>query len=648
MAIQGITPNFQNLAQRNAALTPDNREHASTHFLTRLPEYLAEDVASHSEILVLENDGTYQPHRIVRLPLGIENHGYLLFPLDKNNTHIKAVFRSNDKFEQHGNVMDSFGLVEAPTLACLNDAIQRHYPQNAQKLTLSIYGNRYDKSSSQFFRRSLEKSFANSGTFDRIGCVNFNVIDSLKEQDKPAIVVKGTCPAINNKPTVFNFGYFSKISQNVIQQAAYNHIFKPTEATLEQIAAKNAELPANVREYAANHQLSRISYSLAKKGLFHDNEADVLTEDGSYQKYQVKQLPLVMGMYGYLFLPNDKNDHNIRIAFRGTDFTNLDSALINAEFNGPGSTSLPSVKDTMMTFIKSTVSQHFGEQVKDIKLSITGHSQGASLSQIFTTAFLRERANTADFDAINQLTLTTFNDPGVCHSTRIEADALVDRQRELGKPMSIRGNFGYIKGDVVQYSCDDMIFARLPREKVALSMMEIDNELHYRNIDARHFITNFLSTGSKAKDLPSMIQINNNNMTFTNETPEEHEIILTQLLFKMKKTIHTLLVGFHAGSHLYRATSACASSMPFSLQDYCFLAFGPTGYAGFEVAKQAVGAFCRGELHIEPRALLNQFKNMAGRWAINQTVALSKQQVDSVDDSSEQDICFDRQSLRGI
>jgi hypothetical protein len=640
MAINGITPNFQQLAQQNVALSCEQREHASTHFLTRLPEYLAEDAASHSEILVLENDGTYQPHRIVRLPLGIENHGYLLFPLDKNNAHIKAVFRGNDKFEQHGNVMDSFGLVEAATLTCLKDAIDAHCSQHSDGLTFSIYGNRYEKSSSQFFRRALEKSFANSATFDAIKCVNFNVIDSLKEQDKPAIVVKGTCPAINNKPTVFNFGYFSKISQNVIQQAAYNHIFKPTEATLEQIAAKNAELPADVREYAANHQLSRLSYALSKKGLFHENEVDVLTEDGSYQKYQVKQLPLVMGMYGYLFLPKDINDLNIRISFRGTDFSNLDSALINTEFNGPGSSSLPSVKDAMMAFIKSTVRQHYGARVKDLKLNVTGHSQGASLSQIFTTAFLKERANTTDFDMINQLTLTTFNDPGVCKTTRVEADALVDRQRELGKPMSIRGNFGYIRGDAVQCTCDDMIFIRLPREKVALSMMTIDNELHYRNLGARHYLSNFLSTGSNAKDLPSMIQINNNNMTFTNETPEEHEIILTQLLFKMKKTIHTLLVTFHAGSHLYRATSACANMMPFSLQDYCFLAFGPTGYAGFEVAKQAVGAFCRGELRLEPRAVLNQFKRMVGGWAINQTLGLSRQQ--ETEEDITQDICLDR------
>ncbi len=643
MATSGITHHFQYLAQQNVALSSEDKEHASTHFLTRLPEYLAEDVASHSEILVLENDGTYQPHRIMRLPLGVENHGYLLFPLDPHNLHVKAVFRGSDKFERHGDVMDSFTLVEAPTMACLKDAIQRHYPQNTP-LTLSIYGNKYEKSSSQFFRRALEKSMANSATFDTIHCVNFNVLDSLKEQDEPAIVVKGTCPPIANKPTVFHFSHFSKIRKNVIQQAAYDHIFKKTEATLEQIAAKNAELPADVREYAANHQLSRLSYALSKKGLFHDKEADVLTENGSYQKYQVKQLPLVMGMYGYLFLPNDKNDHNIRIAFRGTDFAVLDSVLINAEFNGPGSSSLPSVKDTIMAFIKSTVREHFGEQVRDLKLSITGHSQGASLSQIFTTAFLKERANSADFDGINQLTLTTFNDPGVCKSTRVEADALVDRQRELGKQMTIKGNFGYIEGDPVQYSCDDMIFARLPREKAEISMMKIDNELHYRGLHARHYLTNFLSTGSEAKDLPSMIQINNNNMTYTNETPEEHEIILKQLLYKLKKTVDSLLVAFHAGSHLYRATSACASMMPFSLQDYCFLAFGPKAYAGFELAKQAVDAYCRSDLHLEPRALLNQFKNMVGSWVINTTLGLgtTNHQEQNEEENSIQDPCLPR------
>jgi|GEM_PF-3783808 len=623
MATQGITPDFQALTQLNQRHSADSRAHASTHFLTHLPNFLAEDVASHSEILVLETDGTYLPHRIVRLPLGVENHGYLLFPLDKNSTHVKAVFRGADKFEKHGNIMDSFELVEAHTMACLKEAIQTYSLQNTP-LTLSLYGNSYERSSSQFFFRALQKAYTNSKNFDAIRCVHFNSLDSLKEQEEPSMVFKGTCTPINNKPIVCNFNHFSKISKNVIQQEAYDHIFKETNATLEQIAAKNAELPSTIREFAANQMHSKLSYKLAQKGMFHPKETYILTEEGTFQKYQIKQLPLVQGMYGYLLLPNDKNDRNVRVVFRGTDFSDLRSALINTEFYGPGSTSYPAVNSDVMAFIKVSLQTHFGQHVQGVKLNVTGHSQGASICQLFITAFLKERANTSDFDEFTDLTMTTFNDPGVHVSTQREADALVNKQAELGKPLTIKANFGYITGDVVQYSCQDMIFMRLLKDKVAITMMVIDNELSQKNLGQRHYLQNFLLTTEDTIDdsIPAMIQISNNNMTYSNENPEEHKTIQDHLSYKIKQTVNTALTVFHVLSGLYKVTSTCANMMPFSLQDYCYLAGGSQAYAGFEVAKLAIDAYCRSELNLEPRTVLNQFKNWVGSWAVKQTLTL--------------------------
>lgn len=643
MLMQGITPNFQELAEKNKQLCAQVKAHASTHFILQIPSFLADDAAPHAHILVLEADGNYQPHHIVRLPLGVENYGYLLIPVNKSNKHIKATFRTTDKFEQCGDIIDSFGTVEASAISCLKDTIQAYYPDNQDGITLSLYTPSYDKSSGQFFIRALAKEYTKTAHLDAIKSMRINVLDSFKEQNAQPHITTTSHKLMANKPMMVNFTFFGEIQKNVLQQDAYDHIFQKAPVTIENIQAKNAELLQHIRrykllghlddfEFEVARQLCARSYALA--GLFFDlpQELLLLKEDGTYHPHRVMQLPGVLGLYGYLFIPTDKNDPNIRIVFRGTNPEESYSRYLNYELDGPCSETFPTIKDEMLQFIKAAIRSHYGDKLPDLTLTVTGHSQGGSSSQLFITELLRERANSSDFDAIKHVTMTTFNDPGVSHQTRMTADELLDKQHEIGKPITIKANYGIVTGDFIQQAANDMIFVRQPYDKAKVTLLQIDKELVYKFSTAKdiflkhHNIGNFFS--SRKRDEPvNSIHFDNNNKVYSNQYPQQHEEMLSQLLYKRKKTVTSFLNALHLTKCVYNAAKFCTDNLGYSAEEYAYLAFGAKGYIGVDFAKSAFASYCRGELHVEPRALLNQFKSMVEGWAVSKAFGLSSEQV---------------------
>ncbi|MGE3320051.1 MAG: hypothetical protein AB7I18_12225 [Candidatus Berkiella sp.] len=638
MATQGITPNFETLAERNRQLSPIALEHAITHFLCKIPYFLATEVVNHPEILVLEKDGSYQRHQVVRLPLGVENHGYLLLPVDKQNHHIKAVFRGTDHFEKQGNAIDSFDPLEENLLTFTKSAILRHYGAQQQNLTMTIAGHCYSNSSTQFFSRALIKRYANSNDYDAIGTLNLNTLNSLEEKNTASKLAAGnSLTLLNTKPMTFNIQHFSNIGMNIIQQEAYDHIFKPITPTIADIEAANARLPETIRQFASAHLLSSYAYFLADKGFAHPKEVLLLKEDGTYRQHRVLQLPLALGMFGYIFLPMDRNDTTIRVAFRGTDFSDFNSATINLERNGPSSQSFADVKTAVMTFLKSAIRTHYGEGALRYKLMVSGHSQGSSTAQLFATALLEKRAEDHDFDQISELSITNFNDPGVSEETRLKADQLVMKQYELGKPMRIKASWGMVEGDVVQTLAQDMIFVRLPYPFAEVTLLKMDKELDHNALKCRpngralslasiprnilcslagaHSILSFFSMLNPDGSIsPNKVSVEHNNRPYFNHVAQDNETMQAELL--NKATIALALyrrlydnVGKPA-YHCYEFLKFCVQSTSVNAQDLLLAVYGANGYFAAEIGRHCM----RGAFHCEPRAYLSYFKQKAGEW----------------------------------
>lgn len=638
MATEGVTPNFEVLTQQNRQLPTVALDQAVTHFLCKIPYFLAHEVVAHPQMLVLEKDGSYQNHHVVRLPLGLENHGYLLLPVDKQNRHVKAVFRGSDHFEKHGDKIDSFAPLEDNLLTYVKSAVEHHYGTHQRDINLTIAGHRYANSSTQFFARALIKKYVSSNDFDAISTLEVNTLNSLEEVATPsATVTRTSLKPLDSKPMSMNIQHFRNIATNIIQPAAYEHIFKPIAPSIADIEATNAQLPEYIRNFASAHLLSSYAYYLAEKGFAHPPLVLLLKEDGTYRQHRVLQLPLVMGMFGYIFLPTDRNDRTIRVAFRGTDFGDFNSATINLEREGPSSKSFAQVKPAVMAFLKEAIRSHFGHSTSNLTLMISGHSQGSSTAQLFATALLEARTQGNDFDGIQELSLTNFNDPGVSEQTRIEADQLVLKQYQLGKPMLIKANWGMVEGDIVQTLAEDMIFVRLPYPFAEVTMLKMDKELDHHSLLCRpngtaismlaiprniicslagaHSILSFFSMLNPDGSIsPNKVHVEHNNKPYFNHNPQDVAAMQAELLNKA-----TGALGFYrrlydkVGTplyHGYQYLKFLCEHCSVDFQDLIQATYGPNGYFAVEIFKQ----YMRGTFDCEPRAYLSYFKQKASEW----------------------------------
>lgn len=408
---------------------------------------------------------------------------------------------------------------------------------------------------------------------------------------------------------------------------------------LEAIARKNAEHPKHILEYASAHYACCLSYYLAQKGFAHPNEILQLNLDGSYSHHLVKQLPLGLGMYGYIFLPKDRNDPNIKIVFRGTDFSDPDSALVNLEPKGPSSISFPKAKDDVMATLKKALYKHYGPSANHLKIHVSGHSQGSSTSQLFVNALLKERAQTNDFDHIDTLTMTNLNDPGVSPDVRMETDELATNQAEIGKPIELRANFGMVGGDIVQTLAQDMSLVRLPYETCKVTLLKIDKglegnwrkNLNLRNglqwhelfnmlndtkegVEGSHSNINFFTMNKGGEITTVEINVLNPYQRYTNKDPQEHEIMQSELLNKAK-VLKLYEMGYtYLGMPIYYSAQAIkfvADSLPLTAQDYLYHLFGAQGYCAYEIYQ----AYQRGDLDcLSPVALFSDAAKRLKDW----------------------------------
>lgn len=247
--------------------------------------------------------------------------------------------------------------------------------------------------------------------------------------------------------------------------------------------ALNCAQPVHIRSFASAQYLCSLSYTLPKMNkLNFPADVKMLDQDGKFKTYIVYPLPLKTGMFGYLFLSTDPTERQVKIVFRGTDFSDMNSALINAELGGPGVESFFATKFQLIKFIEEKIHQHFN-QLTNLELQVCGHSQGASVAQLFVNEFLARRSEKTStlFDKITDLTITVLNSPGVPPYIAQQADLLAIRQplvRDAFKkmPLKITANFGMIGGDPVQVTGLDMIFVRLACEYVKVNLFKLNRK----------------------------------------------------------------------------------------------------------------------------------------------------------------------------
>ncbi|MGD9592852.1 MAG: hypothetical protein AB7V32_10060, partial [Candidatus Berkiella sp.] len=158
----------------------------------------------------------------------------------------------------------------------------------------------------------------------------------------------------------------------------------------------------------------------------------------------------------------------------GTNFSDLKSVAINLETWGPGTASFETEKEKIFKTLKESIAAHYGENCSNLTLEVCGHSQGAALSQLFVSEFLKRRAYDHEFDFVKALRMNVFNSPGVPHSTAQEATDATNVQWYVKRPIDIEANYCMVGGDAVQTTGNNSIFANLPPFLAKVNLLKID------------------------------------------------------------------------------------------------------------------------------------------------------------------------------
>ncbi|MBS0286280.1 MAG: hypothetical protein JSR17_03240 [Proteobacteria bacterium] len=245
------------------------------------------------------------------------------------------------------------------------------------------------------------------------------------------------------------------------------------QGPLENVEATNAGYPLHIRRYASGQYQSYLAYYLSTlKEL--PSRALILTAEGSFKAYHLKAFKLKKGMYAYLLLPEDKDSGDVKVIFRGTDFSESKSIAINVETWGPGYASFEAEKENIFSTFNHEIYQHYGKEPPALNLEVSGHSQGAAFSQLFVTEFLKRRSTSTQYDFIQALTMNAYNSPGVPHTTAKEAYEAVVNQFMHGKKLNIVANYGMVGGDAVQVTGHNMILVGLGYYLAELNLLKVD------------------------------------------------------------------------------------------------------------------------------------------------------------------------------
>lgn len=246
---------------------------------------------------------------------------------------------------------------------------------------------------------------------------------------------------------------------------------------INQASTHNAPLAKEVRVMASCQYLCGLAYTLSEGKIPLPASILVLMEDGRFEPYSVASLNLSPELYGYYLFPENNDNKEVKVVFRGTDCSSAKSLLINAEPWGPGMSSFNQDKQTLFERFRDWFKKHTAVKQGPYSLHVYGHSQGGALAQLFIHEWLRQRLLHQDFDNVSTLKMSVQNSPGVPSVIVQEADERVVQQSIHKKRLSITANFGMVGGDPVQTQGFDMILVRFPHLWADINLMKVDKGL---------------------------------------------------------------------------------------------------------------------------------------------------------------------------
>lgn len=236
-------------------------------------------------------------------------------------------------------------------------------------------------------------------------------------------------------------------------------------------------MPLYTQVFAHIHHCAQQSYSLAKAKAPYE-PVNILKENLELAQYNVTKVSDTPGLYAYLLEPIDPQQaKDVILLFRGTDFSSLNSALINFELGGPGVETFPKEEKKLLKKLSNALKKSNVDTLR-----IVGHSQGATMSLLMTEALLRARENTHDFDGLSSLVINCLNTPGVPSQIAQSIDQSIMRGlndyvtnqgQKVKAPLEVCANFGMVGGDIVQITGLDMPFARLEPEYATVNLLKL-------------------------------------------------------------------------------------------------------------------------------------------------------------------------------
>lgn len=277
----------------------------------------------------------------------------------------------------------------------------------------------------------------------------------------------------------------SKTSKNVHTIKDYKVMEEDDFCVLdvsEKELEKNRQVYKAEQDYLKKYaSIEHLSHVLPYTNMENGSIVEVLEEDGNKAQYECRRLESDhKGIVGYVLLPkmaNAEGRYEVKVLFRGTDPTDIQSAKRNAESEGgAGSISF----ETHSLSLLKQVNQHIKDfsknpalNQKGLGLGVYGHSLGGADAQNFTTKVLQaiaeqqgivtnaaiiSKEHVNQFSLIKKLKLNTANSAGVPKVTALHANDLVEKLA-VKRPTNVNAVGGFeipesynirVGGDAVQ------------------------------------------------------------------------------------------------------------------------------------------------------------------------------------------------------
>lgn len=273
----------------------------------------------------------------------------------------------------------------------------------------------------------------------------------------------------------------------------------------------NSQSPQYQRDFASGQVIASLAYEL-KRDFYQQGSNPgmctlVLENTGYWHGYEVTSLPIqTPGLYGYIFTEalDDGFDgpEKIKVAFMGTDpvpkiglsdffdailsgelynrIVNLDfkdwidpTVFRDLDLSGAGYQSyMASEQDILDAF-----STHIAGKAA-VELSIGGHSLGGRDAEYFLISILKAHEEYGQFENITQITINTFNSPGVYGESSLTDDSgffnlaqdYLKKNAQSDNPIKIIANIGRSEGDPIQHAGEN-IFQDLEADVVTINMV---------------------------------------------------------------------------------------------------------------------------------------------------------------------------------